>query len=66
MKKIRKKRGISRAELSRRTGIPIRTLEAYEQGRRDPAGMNVERFLRLADELDCSCEILANLKKLPD
>ena len=37
IKEAREARGWSRAELARRLGAPIRTLEDWESGRRHPA-----------------------------
>ena len=46
-KQLRKLRGIrTRSGVSRETGVPYSTLQAYENGEREPAG-NVKR--RLAD-----------------
>lgn len=50
----RKCQGISRAELARRLGVPYRTLEDWEAGRRKPRGLSrrmVQHQLALLSQL---------------
>lgn len=49
MKDIRTHKKISRAELSRISGVPVRTLEDWEAGRRNPT--NVDVVMRVAQSL---------------
>lgn len=49
-------RGITRAELSRRSGVPIRTLEAW--GKRIRVPRDVYVLLKVAQALDCHIEDL--------
>ena len=49
-------RGITRAELSRRSGVPIRTLEAW--GKRIRVPRDVYVLLKVAQALDCHIEEL--------
>lgn len=48
--------GITRAELSRRSGVPIRTLEAWGKRIRTPRDVYV--LLKVAKALDCRIEDL--------
>lgn len=56
IKTIRLTRGMSRAELSRRSGIPIRTLESWDAQVRKPS--DLARMKEIAQILDCSIEDL--------
>lgn len=49
-------RGITRAELSRRSGVPIRTLEAWGKRLRIPRDVYV--LLKVASALECRIEDL--------
>lgn len=48
--RIRKMLGISRAEFSRRYGIPIRTLENWDAGKRLPPDYVIELLERVVEE----------------
>ncbi len=48
--RIRKILGISRAEFSRRYHIPLRTLEAWDAGMREPPAYVVELLERVVRE----------------
>lgn len=58
MKELRKKIGLTRAQLAEETGINFRTLEAYEQGRKDINGAKLKTLLKLCQALDCKLEDL--------
>ena len=50
----RKSRGISQSELARQSGVNVRTLQDYEQGRKNinlAAAITVQK---LAEALDCA------------
>lgn len=49
-------KGISRAELSRRSGVPIRTLESWSARQRKSPG--VAQLYRVAQVLECHMEEL--------
>ena len=53
---IRTHAGLSRAELSRLSGVPIRTLEGWELGQRKPR--DVYQLQKIAKVLDCKIEDL--------
>lgn len=48
---IRKERGLTRADLSVLTGIPIRSLEGLEQGLRQISGASLDTVCTLAEAL---------------
>lgn len=52
IKKIRIEKGLSRADLSRTSGISIRTLEDWEAGKRNPR--NFDLIDTVANALKCS------------
>ena len=54
MKELREKAGLTRAQLSEKTDISFRTIEAYEQGRKDINGAKLKTLLKLCQTLDCS------------
>ena len=43
---VREELGLSRADLSRKTGIALASLGYYEKGERDPGSENVEKICR--------------------
>lgn len=47
----RREAGLSRAELSKISDVPVRTIEALEQGLRKTARMELRTALALADAL---------------
>lgn len=53
LKKIRLSKNISREKLSELSGISIRTIEGYEQKRRNINNSSVNTMLKLADALEC-------------
>ena len=56
MEILRKEQGISRQELSRRSGVPIRTLEGWSSRARLPR--DVYQLLKVAKVLNCRIEDL--------
>ena len=48
--RIRKMLGVSRAEFSRRYGIPVRTLESWDWGDREPADWVIKLLERVVTE----------------
>lgn len=58
LKKFRELSGISQSELSRRTGIPVKTIQKYEQGRKDIRKAQAEYVIKLAKALYCKPEQL--------
>ena len=61
LKKIRLSKNISREKLSEISGISIRTIEGYEQKRRNINNSSVNTMIKLADALECDFfDILEN------
>ena len=58
LKKYRELRGYSQSELADLAGIPLKTLQHYEQGDKSLARANATYILSLARVLDCKPEIL--------
>lgn len=56
--KIRKAFGYTREQLAMITGIPIKTVEALEQGRRRILGLKIDRLQWICDALNCKPEDL--------
>lgn len=55
LKARRESRGLSRPELAQLTGINVRVIESWEQGRREPGAFDVPK---LADALGCGTDDL--------
>lgn len=53
LKKLRKRAGISQSILAEETGIPVKTIQQYEQHRKDINKAQVEYVVRLSKALCC-------------
>ena len=53
LKRIRMSMGLSQGELAALTGIPVRTIQQYEQKQKDINGARAEYVILLAKVLDC-------------
>lgn len=62
---IRKAHNMSRAALADATGIGIRILEAYEQGRRELSKASVETVQKISSVLGVSIEELTEIESHP-
>ena len=60
LKMIRKKRKLSQEELAILSGVNVRSIRAYEQGKNDITKAQVDTLQMLAKTLDCSIEELLN------
>jgi len=58
LKIYREKNNLSQGELANLSGIPIRTIRAYEQGKLDIAKAQAETIYKLAKVLNCTIEEL--------
>ena len=58
LKTWRKKRQLSQAELAEISGVPARTIKAYEQGKLDISKAQADTLYKLARTLDCKIEDL--------
>ena len=58
LKMIRKKRKLSQDELALLSGVNVRSIRAYEQGKNDITKAQVDTLQLLAKALDCSIEEL--------
>ena len=56
LKELRKAAGLSQAQLAKKSGVDIRTIQAYESGARDMGKAQVDNVIKLADALDVPCE----------
>lgn len=66
MKSLREKAGLSRKQLAEKTGINIRTIEAYEQGLKDINGAKLKTLLRLCSALGCKLNELITDEETKD
>ena len=58
LKKIRLNVGISQSQLANITGIPVRTIQQYEQKQKDINGARSEYLILLSNALMCKPESL--------
>lgn len=56
LKYIRKKKCMTRKELSRKSGINIRTIESYEQRKRNINNAKMDTLIKLSKSLNCKIE----------
>lgn len=61
IKEIRKEKGFSRAELSKVSGVPARTIDDWENNRRKPR--DVYQLKKVADALEVKIEDLIEWEK---
>ena len=60
---IRKSKGLSQSQLSKESGVNLRTLQDYEQGSKDINKVAGIPLYKLAQALDCNIEDLLETKK---
>ena len=58
LKRLRTYAGYSQSELAEITGIPLRTIQQYEQRSKDICKANVDYCIRLSKALHCDIEML--------
>lgn len=58
LKRMRKQAGLSQSELATFSGIPVRTIQQYEQRQKNINKAQVEYLFRLSGALGCSVECL--------
>lgn len=58
---IRKKRGLTQAELAEASNVSYRTIQEYEQGRSDLNKASVMTVYQIAKALNCTVEDLIEL-----
>ena len=56
LKELREQAGITQLQLAEKSGVPIRTIRAYEQGQRDMMEASYRIIKALADALDVKVE----------
>lgn len=56
LKEMRNLANISRTELAEQTGLNIRTIEAYEQRRRDINSADMKTLLKICKVLGCKLD----------
>lgn len=61
LKLIRQKAELSQKELSEISGVPLRTIQQYEQGQKNINSAKAETVLKFAKALECSAEDLMEI-----
>ena len=60
LKFMREDRGMSQSELAKKSGVPLRAIQAYEQGYKDINKAQVVTVLQLAEALECDVYEIRN------
>ena len=60
LKFMREDKGMSQSELAKASGVPLRNIQAYEQGYKDINKAQVVTVLQLAEALDCDVYNIIN------
>ena len=60
LKFMREDRGMSQSELAKKSGVPLRAIQAYEQGYKDINKAQVVTVLQLAEALECDVYEIIN------
>ena len=57
---MREEKGLSQSELAKASGVPLRNIQAYEQGYKDINKAQVVTVLQLSEALDCNVYEIIN------
>ena len=60
LKFMREEKGMSQSDLAKASGVPVRNIQAYEQGYKDINKAQVITVLQLAEALDCDVYDIIN------
>ena len=60
LKFYREEKGLSQSELAKKSGVPLRNIQAYEQGYKDINKAQVITVLQLAEALECDVYDIIN------
>ena len=60
LKFMREEKGLSQSELAKASGVPLRNIQAYEQGYKDINKAQVVTVLQLSEALDCNVYEIIN------
>ena len=64
LKEIRKNKGITQKELSEETKIKLRTIQSYEQNKKNIDNAKIETLIKLSIALNCRISELFNNEEL--
>lgn len=56
LKEIREKTGLSQSKFAEKAGIPVRSYQNYEQGRRDVNKADINTLIRICYTAGCGLE----------
>lgn len=60
LKFMREDKGMSQSELAKASGVPLRAIQAYEQGYKDINNAKVLTVLQLSEALECDVYEIIN------
>ena len=60
LKFMREEKGMSQSDLAKASGVPVRNIQAYEQGYKEINKAQVITVLQLAEALDCDVYDIIN------
>lgn len=61
LKQLRRLKKYSQSQLAKASGIPLRSIQQYEQGKKDLSKAQTQAVIRLARALDCEVCDLAGI-----
>ena len=56
LKELRERTGLSQSKFAKEVGIPLKTLQNYEQGRRSIYSTDINTLLRICHVVGCDLE----------
>lgn len=63
LQEARKSKGLSQKQLAELSGVPLRTIQAYESGAKDIAKASLETVAKLARALGCNVAVVDKEEK---
>lgn len=63
LKRRRLEAGLSQSELSSLSGVPLRTIQQYEQGQKDISKARVDYIIAFSKVLCCDCQSLIDIRR---
>lgn len=66
LKAVRESAGLSQSQLSKKSGVNVRTLQSYERGAKNIDGAKLETLLDLSAALECKIPDILESERLKE